>query len=68
MLINNAQERKEVKIAIMWSFFSCIHVFKLLFTYWTELKPHVTPNGDATAFVQRSKNLLARCGVAAKHA
>jgi len=62
MLINNAQERKEVKIAIMWSFFSCIHVFMLLFTYLP-----VAPNGDATAFVQRSKNLLARCGVAAKH-
>jgi len=38
---------------------------------WDELnksKAPVTPNGDATAFVQRSKNLSARCGVAAKHA
>jgi len=31
-------------------------------------KAPVTPNGDATAFVQRSENLSARCGVAAKHA
>ena len=31
-------------------------------------KAPVTPNGDATVFVQRSENLSARCGVAAKHA
>ena len=31
-------------------------------------KAPVTPNGDATAFVQRSKKLSARCEVAAKYA
>ena len=29
-------------------------------------KAPVTPNGDATAFVQRFENMSARCGVAAK--
>ena len=31
-------------------------------------KAPVTPNGDATAFVQRSKNMSARCGIAAEYA
>ena len=31
-------------------------------------KAPVTPNGDATAFVQRSKTMSARCGIAAKYA
>jgi len=31
-------------------------------------KAPVKPNGDATAFVQRSQNLSARCAVAAKYA
>jgi len=31
-------------------------------------KAPVTPNGDATAFVQRSKTMLARCGIAAEYA
>jgi len=31
-------------------------------------KAPVTPNGVATAFVQRSKNLSARCGVAVNYA
>jgi len=30
-------------------------------------KAPFTPNGDATAFVQRSKTMSARCGVAAKY-
>jgi len=30
--------------------------------------PYVTPNGNATTFVQRSKNLSAHCGVAAIYA
>ena len=39
---------------------NCYNVWLLMF------KARVTPNGDATAFVHRSKNLTARCGVAAK--
>jgi len=31
-----------------------------------QLKTYVTPRGDTTAFVQRSKHMSARCGVAAK--
>jgi len=31
-------------------------------------KAPVTPNGDATAFVQRSKTMSARRGIAAKYA
>jgi len=31
-------------------------------------KTHDTPNDDATACVQRSENLSAHCGVAAKYA
>ena len=30
-------------------------------------KAPVTPNGDATAFVQRSKTMSVRCGIAAKY-
>ena len=30
-------------------------------------KAPVTPNGDATAFVQRSKTMSARCGIAAEY-
>ena len=30
-------------------------------------KAPVTPNGDATAFVQRSKIMSARCGIAAEY-
>jgi len=30
-------------------------------------KAPVTPNGVATAFVQRSKAMSARCGIAAKY-
>jgi len=33
-----------------------------------ETKALVTPNGVATAFVQRSKTMPARCGIAAKFA
>jgi len=31
------------------------------------LKAPVTPNGVATAFVQRSKTMSARCGIAAEY-
>jgi len=31
-------------------------------------KAPVTPNGDATAFVQRSENMSAQCEVVAKYA
>jgi len=31
-------------------------------------KAPVTPNGDATAFVQRSKTMSARSGIAAEYA
>ena len=31
-------------------------------------KAPATPKGDATAFVQRSENMLVRCGFAAKYA
>ena len=31
-------------------------------------KAPVTLNGDATAFVQRSKTMSARCGIAAQYA
>jgi len=30
-------------------------------------KASVTPNGDAKAFVQRSKTMSARCGIAAEN-
>jgi len=33
-----------------------------------DIKAPVTPNGDATAFVQRSENMSALCEVAAKYA
>jgi len=33
----------------------------------TDSKAPVTPNGDATAFVQRSKTMSARCGIAAEY-
>jgi len=34
---------------------------------FSKTKAPVTPNGDPTVFVQRSENLSARCGVAAKY-
>ena len=30
-------------------------------------KAPVTPNGEATAFVQRSKTMSGRCGIAAEY-
>ena len=54
--------------------FNCAYLKLLLFTgkcntfYLTCGKAPVTPNVDATAFVQRSKNMSARCEVAAKYA
>ena len=38
----------------------------VIFVY-NDSKAPVTPNGDATAFVQRSKTMSARCGIAAEY-
>jgi len=48
--------------------YSCYWHDDLLNSKTTKTKAPVTPNGDATAFVQRSKTMLARCGIAAKYA
>jgi len=36
-------------------------------TFTLASKAPVTPNGDATAFVQLSKTMSARCGIAAEY-
>jgi len=52
----------------------CLHITGVLLddvafqTTNPQSKAPVTPNGNATAFVQRSKNLSACCGVTAKYA
>jgi len=43
-------------------------LLRLLYVVTIEFKAPVTPNGDATAFVQRSKTMSARCGIAAEYA
>jgi len=44
-----------------------LHVHNDIASYQCRKAP-ITPNGEATAFVQRSENQPARCGVAAKYA
>jgi len=43
-------------------------LLRLLYVVTIEFKAPVKPNGDATAFVQRSKTMSARCGIAAEYA
>jgi len=63
---SQTDERRTLSVRIDTRY--CVMCSSAVLYIVSSCKAPVTPNGDVTAFVQRSKNLSARCGVDTKHA